>query len=74
MPLYEYVCLDCRQTFDALRKMDQADASILCLACNSQNTIRKLSLIAAPARATDDGAFAGPASGCGCGAGGCGCH
>ncbi|HBY98695.1 MAG: zinc ribbon domain-containing protein [Ardenticatenaceae bacterium] len=73
MPLYEYVCLDCLQTFDTLRKIGQADEPIRCLACGSENTTRKLSLIAAPTRATGSGALAGPASGCGCGAGGCGC-
>lgn len=74
MPLYEYFCLDCRQTFDALRKFDQADEPIRCLACEGENTTRKLSLIAAPVRMAGDGAFAGTASGCGCGAGGCGCR
>ena len=44
MPLYEYVCLDCGYRFDALRKMNNADAPIACTSCESQHTSRLLSL------------------------------
>lgn len=73
MPLYEYFCLDCRDSFDTLRKFEQADAPIRCRSCESDNTVRKLSLIAAPVRETS-GAALGNGGGCACGAGGCGCH
>lgn len=74
MPLYEYFCLDCRQSFDLLRKADQADAPARCEECDSLNTVRRLSLIAAPIRNAGDGASLSAGGGCACGHGGCACH
>jgi putative FmdB family regulatory protein len=47
MPLYEYKCLDCEACFDALRGMADADASIACPKCGSENTCRQISLFSA---------------------------
>jgi len=47
MPLYEYVCLDCEQVFDALRAMREADDPIVCSRCSGDHTSRKISLFAA---------------------------
>lgn len=44
MPLYEYVCLDCGNRFDALRPMKDADSAIQCARCQSDHTSRMLSL------------------------------
>lgn len=44
MPVYEYVCKECGNRFDALRTMSQADAPIACEGCRSQNTERALSV------------------------------
>jgi len=44
MPLYEYICMDCRTQFDALRSMSEADATIACQDCQGENTSRMLSL------------------------------
>jgi putative FmdB family regulatory protein len=44
MPIYEYVCLDCKTRFDALRPMSEADAPIPCKQCQSEQTARALSL------------------------------
>ena len=44
MPIYEYVCLDCRTRFDALRTMKDADAPIHCRNCSSEHTSRLLSV------------------------------
>jgi putative FmdB family regulatory protein len=44
MPLYEYICLDCRTQFDALRPIKEADQSIACPDCQGMNTSRMLSL------------------------------
>ena len=44
MPLYEYICNDCRTQFDALRSMNNADAPIACQDCQGENTSRMLSL------------------------------
>ena len=44
MPLYEYICNDCRTKFDALRSINNADAPIACQDCQGENTSRMLSL------------------------------
>jgi putative FmdB family regulatory protein len=44
MPLYEYICQDCGNHFDALRSMKDADKPIHCSQCDSENTSRQLSL------------------------------
>jgi putative FmdB family regulatory protein len=44
MPIYEYVCVVCRNEFDLLRRMDQADEPVECNSCGSRKTKRKLSL------------------------------
>ncbi|MCK5646983.1 MAG: zinc ribbon domain-containing protein [Anaerolineales bacterium] len=61
MPLYEYVCMDCKTTFDVLRSMSQADDPIECAACQSKRTSRKISLFYAR---SDGRSVAGTASGC----------
>lgn len=76
MPLYEYACLDCQDTFDSLRRMDQADAAIACPDCGGEHTSRSLSLIASPQIGKDSPDLkAGPsatAGACACG-GMCSC-
>lgn len=44
MPIYEYVCLECGNRFDALRSMKEADAPIECQRCKSEHTSRLLSV------------------------------
>ena len=44
MPLYEYLCHDCRTRFDALRSIKEADAPIACRECQGENTARVISL------------------------------
>ena len=44
MPIYEFVCEVCRNEFDLMRPMDQADAPAKCDSCGSRKTKRKISL------------------------------
>jgi putative FmdB family regulatory protein len=44
MPLYEYMCLDCKTRFDALRSMKDADLQIDCVQCGGNHTSRLISL------------------------------
>lgn len=76
MPIYEYVCVDCRTKFDELRSIDQADTVIECEQCGSTHTQRMLSVFAIKG---GDGAALMPSmgSGAGCACGGscaCGGH
>lgn len=59
MPLYEYVCADCEERFEALRPMRDADAPIACPRCGSERTSRGISLFAAIG---SEGAIAGASS------------
>ena len=67
MPLYEYRCRACGETFDQLRPAAAADDPADCPA-GHYDTVRLLSLFAAPSKGASD---IGPAAGC-CGGGCCG--
>ena len=43
MPIYEYICQDCKHEFDALRSMSQADIAMACNQCGGENIKRKIS-------------------------------
>jgi putative FmdB family regulatory protein len=44
MPIYEYVCLDCKQEFELIRPMNQSDQPPVCESCGGENVKRKLAL------------------------------
>jgi putative FmdB family regulatory protein len=62
MPIYEYVCLDCREEFEQVRLMKDADSPISCQKCASQHTSRKLSMFFA---SSGGKSVAGTSSDCG---------
>jgi len=71
MPIYEYRCVDCGGSFEALVSASRPQAE--CPSCHGANLNRELSVFAS-ARST--GGSASPpvaAGGGGCCAGGCGC-
>lgn len=72
MPLYEYYCAECHDTFDALRPMNQADAPIQCKSCDSGRTSRTLSLFAAHTKG-ESNPLPAPGNMGGCCGGMCGC-
>ncbi|MEA4931782.1 MAG: zinc ribbon domain-containing protein [Anaerolineaceae bacterium] len=45
MPLYEYVCQSCKQTFETIRPFTQADQPIACPKCGRTDSRRLLSLV-----------------------------
>ncbi|NCP16624.1 zinc ribbon domain-containing protein [bacterium] len=44
MPIYEYICQDCKKEFEVLRPMRQADVPMACAACGGENIKRKPSI------------------------------
>ena len=71
MPIYEYVCDDCKKPFEKL-VMSQAE-QIACPRCGGRHHKLQLSVIAAPAKSgSGAGTLAG--SGCACTPSTCGCH
>ena len=73
MPIYEYVCLKCRQEFEVIRPMSQKDASIPCEKCGSKTVKRKLALVNAHNGGSSVPVASGGGGGCGsCSGGDCG--
>jgi putative FmdB family regulatory protein len=44
MPIYEYVCMNCKHEFEAIRSMNQADAPLPCEKCGKKQVKRKISV------------------------------
>jgi putative FmdB family regulatory protein len=75
MPLYEYQCLDCRQTFEVRRCFSDSDKPASCLNCDSSKTQRLLSKFYAQTSGQPAGQTNGHGGCGGCGGGSCGsCH
>lgn len=79
MPLYEYFCPSCNDTFEKLRPVQQADLATACPTCQKQSSQRVLSLVASSVLkgATSSGiqeAAIPSSAGGGCCGGACGCH
>ena len=63
MPIYEFNCRDCRSNFEKLIPASGRD-SVLCPECNSQRTVRHISLTA-PAQVAGGGSRSAPPESCG---------
>lgn len=76
MPLYEYYCPECKDTFEALRSTPEADAPVACPSCHQVSTQRILSLFASSVKTEGAAmpALAGNVGSGGCCGGHCGCH
>ena len=75
MPLYEYRCNACAETFELLRPMADRELKAVCPSCESATTmplISRVALSVAPASRAAS-APAPRASGGGCCGGSCGC-
>lgn len=74
MPMYEYGCAACQEQFSLLRRMDQADTTIQCPACGSDQVHRHFSVFAAHSKGGEHIPLEPQSFGGGCGnPGGCGC-
>ncbi len=70
MPLYEYVCLECKKQFEVLRPISEADSAFACPACGREQIKRKLAVFYA--RSGGHSLAGSSASSCGsCSAGSC---
>jgi putative FmdB family regulatory protein len=76
MPLYEYRCQACAQTFELLRPIAERTLQAVCPSCESATTMPLISRVAAgPSTAPWREAAPAPrgAAGGGCCGGACGC-
>ncbi|MCE7983062.1 MAG: zinc ribbon domain-containing protein [Caldilinea sp. CFX5] len=76
MPLYEYFCPTCKDTFEQLRPAQKADEATTCPACRQPSSQRVLSIFASSVKSEGGGAampMSMPMAG-GCCGGACGCR
>lgn len=59
MPMFEYICKDCGNRFEELRKANEADLPLECPRCKSKNTKRLISLFGTSSGSTN-GASSSP--------------
>jgi putative FmdB family regulatory protein len=64
MPIYEYVCLDCKKEYELLRSFNEADQPMACSSCGSENVKRKLSLFYAQSGGSTISGTGGGCSSC----------
>ena len=65
MPIYEYICLDCKKEYEILRSFNEADQPMACNECGGENVKRKLSVFYAQSGGhTVSGAGGGGCSSC----------
>lgn len=74
MALYEYLCLDCRTSFELRRAMGEADRSVTCPSGHTEVRRKLSTFVSVGATASAGADRPGPAaSGGGCCGGACGC-
>jgi putative FmdB family regulatory protein len=71
MPIYEYVCEACKNEFDLMRPMSEADSPAACEACGGRKLKRKLSLCYAQSDGKSVAGTSAPSCS-GCAGGSCG--
>jgi putative FmdB family regulatory protein len=59
MPLYEYCCQNCGQTFEQLVSFSQSERVFSCPNCASENTRKQISTVAAYGGAGNDSSGGG---------------
>ncbi len=71
MPIFDYHCVDCEQTFEVFHKVKERSEDIVCPNCSSRNFKKLMSAPAVSMGASSSGS--GCESGaCGCSSGACG--
>lgn len=74
MPIYEYICLDCKKEYEILRSFNESDQPTDCDNCGGENVKRKLSLAFAHSGGSAVSEMSGGGGGgcSSCGGGNCG--
>ena len=72
MPIYEYICDDCKAQFEKIVINRQQEIS--CPKCSSKQATIQLSVFSAAVAGSSKSSPGGSGSGGACCGGGCGCH
>jgi putative FmdB family regulatory protein len=67
MPIYEYECSECGDSFEKMVRFSEADQPQICPTCQSQNTKKKISVFASLGGAGNESGGSASSS---CGSGG----
>ncbi|MFO7917692.1 MAG: zinc ribbon domain-containing protein [Anaerolineae bacterium] len=66
MPIYEYRCKQCEETFDKLRSFADADAPVQCPRCQQEGAERMISAFASFSSGARDGSATSAGGNGGC--------
>ena len=69
MPLYEYLCTECKHSFEFLQRMGEGAEELECPRCGERRLEKQLSTFAAASGATAGGDGNARGSNCGAGSG-----
>jgi len=73
MPIFEYICLDCKKEYEILRSFSEAESPEACEECGGENVKRKLSVFYAQSGGSTVSGMGGSGGGCSsCAGGNCG--
>ena len=72
MPIYEYICEDCKNSFEKIVINRQQDIS--CPKCSGKNAKIQLSVFSSATAGGSTKSSSGSSGGGSCCGGGCGCH
>lgn len=64
MPIYEYICLDCKKEYEILRSFNESDQPFECDECGGENVKRKLSVFYAQSGGSTISGVGGGCSSC----------
>ncbi len=64
MPIYEYICLECKKEYEILRSFNEADTPMECEECGGENVKRKLSVFYAQSGGSTVNGMGGGCSSC----------
>ena len=72
MPIYEYVCNDCKAAYESI--VMSSSQKVACPKCKSESRTLQLSVFAAGKSSGSDSASSPASGGCACTPNSCGCH
>ena len=64
MPIYEFICKECKQPFEKLVRSTSAISTVTCPTCGSADVTKELSVFATKASGSSGGAVNYAASSC----------
>lgn len=64
MPIYEFICKECKQPFEKLVRSAGSISTVTCPSCGSPDVQKELSVFAMKSTGASGGSYTAPASSC----------